>query len=187
MAAVKTLRLRPTAPGDCEVMVGFNNATGGEQAETLTRLLERSGFKTFCTRLYCTHAGAGKDWRKHTIIGVKTCTVFVPLMTDGWQKSNECIWETDRAITLNAQNKNIIVPVRFASFDAKKDADHKNGGNMFLDKIGESIQAIFADGYDGLGNAGWMDQVVRPSLTMLDLLIVPAWHDMPIISCSATV
>ena len=141
-----------TAPDDCEVMVSFNQATAGEEAIALTEYLERHGVRTFCTAVWCPQGGAGANWRADTIKGVKQCKAYVPLMTDGWQDSNECEFETQRAVNRLAAKEISFVPVRFNSFSMEKDASN----NMFIDMIGTSTQFIFKE-----SDPDWMHSVLR--------------------------
>ena len=96
------------APEDCLIMISFNDGSAGENAEALARFLTKNDYPTFCTRIYCP-ANAG-DWRDVTLEGVKTCKLYIPLLTNGWQKSKECQWETRIIIKRIAdQDVNVIV------------------------------------------------------------------------------
>eukprot|EP01051_Picozoa_sp_SAG22_P017930 SAG22_NODE_2884_length_2125_cov_4.269497_1_plen_440_part_00 len=141
-----------TAPGDCDVMVSFNERTAGKQAVALTKYLESNGVKTFCTAIWCPEGGGGADWRADTVKGVKQCKAYVPLMTDGWQDSKECVFETTRAVNRLAAKEVVFVPVLFKSFDKGKDAKEE----MFMDMIGTSTQFIFKD-----VDPDWMVSVLR--------------------------
>ena len=151
-AAAAAALLRATAPQDCEVMISFNMRTAGEEAIALTKYLEAHDIKTFCTALWCPQGGAGANWREDTIKGVKTCKVYVPLMTDGWQDSNECQFETQRALNRLAAKQVVFVPVQYESFSVEADGN----GSMFLDMIGTSTQFIFKD-----TDVDWMGAVLR--------------------------
>mmetsp|Transcript_26614 Transcript_26614/g.76386 ORF Transcript_26614/g.76386 Transcript_26614/m.76386 type:complete len:169 (+) Transcript_26614:597-1103(+) len=142
--------LRVVAPEDCQVMVGFNHRTAGPEAVQLTQLLNECGFATFCTDVYCPGC-AGDNWRTMTIRGVVTCRVFIPLMTLGWQKSAECVWETERAINRHAKREIVIIPVEYEDFDDMYD----NAGDMFKAQIGSSTQFVFHS------NPNWMESVLR--------------------------
>eukprot|EP01052_Picozoa_sp_SAG31_P033165 SAG31_NODE_3714_length_3957_cov_3.388025_2_plen_226_part_00 len=142
----------PTAPAECEVMVSFNQRTAGTEAVALTEFLEANGVKTFCTAVWCPEGGGGANWREDTIKGVKQCKAYVPLMTDGWQESKECEFETSRAVNRLASHEVIFVPVLFNSFDKEKDARE----HMFMDMIGTSTQFIFKD-----SDPDWMASVLR--------------------------
>eukprot|EP01047_Picozoa_sp_COSAG01_P071671 COSAG01_NODE_11184_length_1988_cov_2.370566_3_plen_267_part_00 len=146
------LLLRATAPQDCEVMISFNTSTAGEEAIALTKYLEAHDIKTFCTALWCPQGGAGANWRQDTIKGVKTCKVYVPLMTDGWQDSTECQFETQRALNRLAAQQVVFVPVQYESFSVEADEN----GPMFMDMIGTSTQIIFKD-----TDVDWMGAVLR--------------------------
>uniref|UniRef100_A0A7S0FPQ5 TIR domain-containing protein n=1 Tax=Pyrodinium bahamense TaxID=73915 RepID=A0A7S0FPQ5_9DINO len=130
-------------PSQCQVMVSFNDGTAGKEAVDVTKFLIGQGYPTFCTRVYCPDSGGGASWRKATITGVQTCSVFVTLMTNGWQKSKECIWETERAIDRNAKAELVIIPVKYTDFDEVYDM----ATSMFVPQIGTSKQ--------------WMAKVLR--------------------------
>ena len=51
-------------PEDCKVMVSFNDATFGQDAEDLANFLTANGHPTFCTRIYCPPNPG--SWRKST-------------------------------------------------------------------------------------------------------------------------
>merc|ERR1740139_1260740 len=84
--------LKIVPPKNCHVMVSFNDGASGQDAEDLANFLTANGRPTFCTRIYCPD-NAG-DWRISTMTGVRYCTYYIPLMTNGWQKSKNCQSET---------------------------------------------------------------------------------------------
>jgi len=128
-----------TPPDQCLVMVGFNQATAGPEAEMLTKTLNEAYFPTFCTAVYCPSTGGGGNWRKMTITGVQHCHVFIALMTHGWQKSYECAWEFERVLHRAARRQVTIIPIMYEDFDP--DYDEEN--DMFVAQIGGFIQFIY--------------------------------------------
>jgi hypothetical protein len=100
-------------------MISFNDGASRQDAEDLANYLTSKGYPTFCTCLYCPkHAG---DWRKFTEAGAMKCRYYIPLMTDRWQLSDECQYETNIVKNRIAKNEVIVIPVRYNSFDAKYD------------------------------------------------------------------
>jgi len=128
-----------TPPDQCLVMVGFNQATAGPEAIMLTQALQEAGFPTFCTAVYCPSTGGGGNWRKMTITGVQHCRVFIPLMTHGWQKSCECVWEFERVLHRAARREVTIIPIMYEDFDEGYDEEN----DMFVAQIGRFIQWIY--------------------------------------------
>ena len=87
--------------------------------------------------------GAGKGWDIATANGIATCKVLVVLMTEGWRLSPPCNHETQMATMRLVKRTNplhAIVPVVFPDFDAAKDKDAKNGGKMWLPRVGAGVQ-----------------------------------------------
>jgi hypothetical protein len=104
-------------PEDCLVMISFNSATAGGVAKKLADYLTSKGRPAFCTGNYCpTQAG---NWRRYTKVGANTCLYYVPLITNKWQDSGECQYETD--IVMNRLEEVTIIPVWFKSFNQKHD------------------------------------------------------------------
>jgi hypothetical protein len=104
-------------PEDCLVMISFNSATAGGVAKKLADYLTSKGRPAFCTGNYCpTQAG---NWRRYTKVGANTCLYYVPLITNKWQDSGECQYETD--IVMNRLEEVTIIPVWFKSFNQKYD------------------------------------------------------------------
>lgn len=102
-------------------MISFNNATAGEDAEKLCHFLNHKGKQAFCTRVFCPY-NIG-NWREYTVVGANKCKVFIALMTDGWQKSNECQFETDIIKTRLANKRVQVIPVRYSTFDLDYDEE----------------------------------------------------------------
>lgn len=112
------------APKDCKVMISFNEATAGTLAVKLTNYLNQHGQKAFCTAVYCPAIGGGHVWRQVTNDGVATCRAYVMLMTDGWDKSDECQVESEMAYTRHVKKSlELLVPVRFESFSVHLEDD----------------------------------------------------------------
>ena len=101
-------------------MVSFNDGTAGPDAEALATFLEKNGVPTFCTKVWC-QRNAG-NWRDATEEGANCCKIYIALMTDGWQRSDECQIETqhvkNRVVTPGEVK---IIPVHYVSFDNKFD------------------------------------------------------------------
>jgi hypothetical protein len=121
------------APEDCLVMISFNDRTAGEVAKRLANYLTSNGRPAFCTGNYCaTQAG---NWRRFTTVGANKCRYYVPLITFGWQDSDECQYETGIVLNRLAGGKVTIIPVWFDSFDEKYDEQrghyYKNSWNHF--------------------------------------------------------
>jgi len=154
----------PVSPDKCTVMVGFNMASAGQDAEELTAYLNDSGIPTFCTAVWC-NTQVGESWRNDTIQGVVACQIYVILMTNGWQKSNECVWETDRAINRHAKQEIKIIPVRYPDFDDVY--DQADSSRMFSDKIGDSVQRV------SRAQPDWKEQVAAGCQIRLDCGIDP--------------
>jgi len=125
------------APEDCLVMISFNDATAGPDAEKLAKFLTSMGLPTFCTRVYCkTRAG---DWRDYTEAGAMKCKFYIPLMTNGWQRSNECQIETKHIKTRLANKEVTVIPIFYDSFDDKYD----NQYGHYYRKTWNSIQSVY--------------------------------------------
>lgn len=136
------------APDDCKAMVSFNDATAGLDAQTLANFLTDNGIPTFCTRIYC--PGMAGNWRDVTKTGANTCDFYIPLMTDGWQKSDECQFETKIVENRVADKEVTVIPVWFDSFDKTYDKKEK----QFYWNTWKSFQACFRK------DETWMDKVL---------------------------
>jgi len=106
-------------PKDCVVMVSFNDAASGQDAEDLANHLTANGHPTFCTRIFCPKNPG--SWRQSTKIGTSHCKIYVPLMSNGWQKSNECQVETRTIENRLAREEVIVIPVYYDDFDPAYD------------------------------------------------------------------
>jgi len=102
-------------------MVSFNNAASGKDAEELANFLTKNGRPTFCTRIYCPE-NIG-SWRQITKLGAAECKYYISLLTNGWQKSGECQFETKIVVNRHVQNKVEILPVFFDDFDEEYDQE----------------------------------------------------------------
>jgi len=126
-----------TAPKDCVVMVSFNDAASGQDAEDLAKFLSANGHPTFCTRIYCaTNPG---NWRQSTESGVVHCKYYIALMSNGWQTSNECQYETGIIKTRIAQKEVTVIPVYYDDFDDDYDRD----AEQHYKKIWNDIQSVY--------------------------------------------
>jgi len=106
---------KPINPEDCEVMVSFNDAASGQDAEDLANFLTAAGHPTFCTRIYCPdNCGS---WRQSTKDGAVHCQYYVALMSNGWQKSFECQFETEIIENRRPQKEVTVIPVYYCDFD----------------------------------------------------------------------
>ncbi|GFH52601.1 hypothetical protein CTEN210_09077 [Chaetoceros tenuissimus] len=123
-------------PNDCMVMISFNNAFAGKDAEELCHFLNRHGMKTFSTRVFCPN-NIG-NWREYTVVGANKCKVCIALMTDGWLKSNKYQFETDIVKTRLARKRVHIIPLYYSSFDDGFDEDN----NHFYGTSWASYQGI---------------------------------------------
>jgi len=124
-------------PKNCYAMVSFNNAASGKEAEELANFLTKNGRPTFCTRIYCPE-NAG-SWRQITKVGAAQCKYYIPLLTNGWQKSNGCQFETKIAVNRHVKNKVVIIPVFFDDFDVEYDEV-----NLHYHKLTwEELQSVF--------------------------------------------
>lgn len=138
-------------PRDSKIMISFNNESAGEDAEKLCNFLNRHGKKAFCSRIYC--ARNLGDWRRATEIAAVSSEVFIPLMTDGWQKSNECQYETE-IIKNRVVNKSVkVIPVYYKSFDL----DYDKSSEQFYKVIWRSFQSIQSKE----NNDKWMEAVLQ--------------------------
>jgi len=81
-------------------------------------------------------------------------------MTNGWQKSKECLWETDRAINRHAKREMKIIPVRYSDFD--DEYNKADSSRMFSDKIGDSVQRV------SRAQPDWKEQVAAGCKIRLD-------------------
>ena len=63
-------------------------------------------------------------------------------MTNGWQLSKECKFETDIVKNRLAKGEVTIIPVWFDSFDDKYDADRRGHGYKTIWKY---LQGVFKD------------------------------------------
>jgi hypothetical protein len=151
------------APEDCLVMISFNDATAGPDAEKLAKFLTSMGLPTFCTNLYCPNNPG--DWRKFTKVGAMKCRYYIPLLTYGWQKSPECQYETDIAENRRAMGGVTIIPVWYKSFDAKYDEEK---GHYYKTGPWKSIQGVFKTDKE------WMN-------TVLNLLPAPVTLNPPVL------
>ena len=77
----------------------------------------------------------GSFWRDVTESGARHCRYYIVLMTNGWQLSKECKFETDIVKNRLAKGEVTIIPVWFDSFDEKYDEQrghyYKNSWNHF--------------------------------------------------------
>jgi len=156
------------APGDCLIMISFNDYSAGPNAEALARFLTKNDFPTFCTRIYCP-ANSG-DWRDATEEGVANCKIYIPLVTKGWQMSTECQYET-RLIRKRIADQNVkVIPVYYQDFD--EDYDKATTGHNYKFKWND-----FQSVYRQKGDEGkWMNKLlakeeeVKWMKTILNLL-----------------
>jgi hypothetical protein len=148
----------PVKPAECVVMVGFNHGSAGDKAVLLTNLLCADGIPTFCTDVFCPRGRVGSNWQKHTTRGVKTCKYFVPLMTNGWQKSEECQDETNKVYQRYKHKEAEILPVRFPDFDTKYDDEQDH---FWADNFSTMQQMFVNDTNDDVNDKEnyWMHQV----------------------------
>ncbi|GFH61653.1 hypothetical protein CTEN210_18129 [Chaetoceros tenuissimus] len=138
-------------PNDCKVMISFNNATAGEDAEKLCHFLNREKKQTFCTRVFCPNNMG--DWREYTETGANKCKVFIALMTDEWQKSGECQIETKIIKNRLARKRVVVIPVYYKCFDEDYDEDN----NHFYRTSWASYQGIPCKEEDGI----WMESISK--------------------------
>jgi hypothetical protein len=141
--------LSPVEPEQCEIMISFNDETGGEVAEILAHYLTSQGFLVFCTKVYCpiNHG----SWRDVTESGARNCRYYIALMTNGWQLSKECKFETDIVKNRLAKGEVTIIPVWFDSFD--KEYDNQRG--HYYKTSWSHFQAVFFKDSD------WKERLVK--------------------------
>jgi len=139
------------SPEQCQVMISFNDSSAGREAEQLANLLNENGIATFCTRLYCPqHIG---EWRQNAVVkAVNHCKIYIPLMTNAWQKSVECQDETRIARNLQVKDKLVVLPVRFEDFDDEYDRNH----HFYCTSVWSSVQMVYKQ-----NNPGWMKAVLK--------------------------
>ena len=138
-------------PYDCKVMVSFNDAASGQDAEDLANFLTANGCRTFCTRIYCPN-NAG-NWRQFTTDGAIHCKYYVALMSNGWQQSNECQFETRIILNRTAPGDVIVIPVYYDDFDVAYDHDAK----QYYKQSWGGIQSVFRERDDD----AWMKRVLK--------------------------
>lgn len=131
-------------------MISFNDGSAGEHAVALARFLTKNNLPTFCTRIYCP-ATAG-DWRDATLHGVKTCKIYIPLLTNGWQTSPECQWETGIIKQRIAKKEVKVIPVYYNDFD--KTYDDKTDGHDYKFQWND-FQSVWANDED------WMNRIMN--------------------------
>ncbi len=142
------------SPHDCIVMISFNDASAGVEAERVAKFLNDHGIKAFCTtRVYCPNMIG--SWRFVTVEGVVHCLYYVPLMTKGWQLSKECQFETQIAVNRFAKGELQVIPVKFVG-DFDDEYDKREGHRYML--IWSSLQSVYkADDTEGR----WMSVLLR--------------------------
>jgi len=140
------------APEECQIMISFNDRSAGENAEALARFLTNKNFPTFCTRIFCP-ANVG-DWRDATEKGVKTCKIYIPLLTKGWQKSDECQYETRLIRNRFAARAVTIMPVYYEDFDEAYDDTTDGHGYKFK---WNDLQSVFREKGD---EDKWMNTII---------------------------
>ena len=116
-------------------MNSFNNKSAGSDAEELCYFLNRHRKKTFCTQVFCPN-NIG-NWQEYTEEGACKCKIFIALMTDRWQTSGECQYETKFIKTRLTRNKVHIIPVYYISFD-----DNYDDNNQFYKITWASYEGI---------------------------------------------
>jgi len=136
-------------PWNQKTMVSFNNAASGKDAEELANFLTKNGRPTFCTRIYC--PGNAGSWRKITRQGAAECKYYIPLLTNGWQKSGECQFETKIVVNRSVENEVEIIPVFFDDFDDKYD---KESGDYYK-LIWKELQSVWRNSDD------WKQKILK--------------------------
>jgi len=116
-------------PGNCQVMISFNDGSTGEEAKALARFLTENGYPTFCTGIYC-QANQGNR-RGATELGVAKCQIYIPLVSKGWQMSNEIQYETRLIQQRLAKNEVTIIPVYCKDFDEAYDMENTSKGHNY--------------------------------------------------------
>jgi hypothetical protein len=153
MDKVSSEKLVAVAPGDCSIMISFNDNSAGPNAEALARFLTKNNFPTFCTRIYC-QATAG-DWRDAIEIGVANCNTFIPLMTKMWQSSKECQAETRLIRKRIAHQDATVIPVYYDDFD--ETYDEETNGHNYMFKWNDFQSVFRKKGDEGI----WMNTILN--------------------------
>ena len=84
------------------------------------------------------------------------CLYYVPLMTKGWQLSDECQYETQIAENRRAKKKLEVIPVKFVGdFDDEYD---KREGHRYME-IWSSLQSVYKTADDT--DDRWMSVLLR--------------------------
>jgi hypothetical protein len=148
-------------PGKCKLMVSFNDGSAGSDAGVFTNFLTDSGYPTFCTKVYC--PGLVGNWRDKCNMAAETCTIYIPLITNGWQLSPECQQETVIIKNRRASRDDVfvkVIPVWYmpiskheSAFDKKYDLGTE--GHQYS-RIWGSEQGAY---YDMKGS--WMHDIKR--------------------------
>ena len=131
-------------------MISFNDASAGTDAMKLTDFLTANGYDTFCTKNYCQYNSG--NWRYFTLQGVNYCKLYIPLMTNGWQRFNEYQFETEVIKNRCADRKITVIPVIYSDFDKKYDRDQSH----FYLSIWRNIQSVYKD-----NDTNWMDTLLN--------------------------
>jgi len=137
-------------PKNCYAMVSFNNAASGKEAEELANFLTKNGRPTFCTRIYCPE-NIG-SWRQNTKLGAAECKYYISLLTNGWQKSGECQFETKIVVNRHVQNKVEILPVFFDDFDEEYDQE----SGHYYKLTWQELQTVWRNSGD------WKQTILNP-------------------------
>jgi len=127
-------------PGNCQVMISFNDGSTGEEAKALARFLTENGYPTFCTGIYC-QANQGNR-RGATELGVAKCQIYIPLVSKGWQMSNEIQYETRLIQQRLAKNEVTIIPVYCKDFDEAYDMENTSKGHNYKFKWND-LQSVY--------------------------------------------
>jgi len=136
-------------PKNCYAMVSFNNAASGKDAEELAHFLTKNGRPTFCTRIYCPE-NIG-SWREITKLGAAECKYYIPLLTNGWQKSGECQFETQMVVNRLVDKEVKVLPVFFDDFDVQYD---KESGHYYK-LIWKELQSVWRNSDD------WKQKILK--------------------------
>jgi hypothetical protein len=140
-------------PGGCLIMISFNDASAGPDAEALAHFLTMNGSPTFCTRIYCP-TNCGK-WSDATEKGAARCKIYIPLVTKGWQESHECQYETALIRQRFARKEVTIIPVYYTDFDEAY--DEKEEGHNYKFKWND-VQSVYREEGD---EGEWMNTILK--------------------------
>jgi hypothetical protein len=115
---------RPINPEDCIVMVSVNQGSAGGDAKMVTHYLTFFRVPTFCTVVWCPH-NSGLCWQEAVERGIYNCSVYIMLMTKGWQQSEECQSESKMMFQRFKKDRVIVIPVKYPDFDVKYDVSEQ--------------------------------------------------------------